>query len=365
MTTDPQKLVVVGMSGGVDSSVACFLLLEQGYTVIGVSLLTADNGQQAMEDAAAICRQLKIEHVILDIRQEFRQLIIADFVKAWLAGLTPNPCVSCNQQIKFFWLSQYAAKRGATYVATGHYATVRRQEGRLGLVRTSGDQKDQTYFLYRLSQEQLSRLIFPLAGQNKQEVRRLAQATGLLDSRGEAVADLPDSQDICFIDTSYLDFLKQEISATGPASARKFLAEGDVVNQAGELIGRHKGLLAYTLGQRKGFEVKTTERLFVLERDFANNCLVVGPHAALAKEKITVSDLVYSGTAHFTAGQQVQAKVRSSARLADCQVWPAGPDRLEVTFDQPVMGPTPGQSCVFYSSQDLILAGGVIEMPPA
>ncbi len=359
MSTDSPKKVIIGMSGGVDSSVACFLLQEQGFEVIGVSLWTAANSQQALLDAAAVCAQLNVQHHVLDIRQEFRQLVIDDFVKAWLAGLTPNPCVKCNQQIKFAQLVQFADQQGADFVATGHYAAVRSIKGRLALARTPADIKDQTYFLYRLSQEQLARLILPLAELDKEKVRQLAQAAGLANSHGQPVASQPDSQDICFIDSGYLEFLQEEIIRRDQKADLQLLQPGEVVDQAGQVIGSHKGLLAYTIGQRKGFSVKTTERLFVLGRDFKNNRLIVGPFSGLAQAGIQVTDLVYSGLAGFSAGQPAQAKLRSSARLVDCQIWPLGPDLLKVQFAEPVMTATPGQSCVFYDN-DLILAGGLI-----
>jgi tRNA-specific 2-thiouridylase len=354
--------VIIGMSGGVDSSVASLLLKQQGFTVIGLSLITHDRGMEAVADARAVCRRLGQELIVVDVRDSFRESIVHDFVDAWLAGLTPNPCVRCNPAIKFKTLLDTADQYGFRSVATGHYACVRRHpgSGRLALAKTDSGQKDQTYFLYRLQQEQLARLIFPLAGLSKPEVRRIAADYGLEGEQGTALAEKPDSQDICFIpEQDYLGLIRDEIVRRDLDDAQKVLEPGPIVDLQGRTIGRHKGLLAYTIGQRKGFDVKTTERLFVAARNFHDNTLVVAPFDHVLKQKIQVESVVYSGIGQFEDGQRAAARVRSSAQPAACRVFNSTDQTLTVLFDQPVAAPAPGQSCVFYD-EGMILAGGII-----
>ncbi len=356
------KKVVVGMSGGVDSSVASLLLQQQGFDVTGLTLVTHDGAQAAIDDAAAICRHLGIEHIVADVRRIFQERVIDDFVDAWVNGLTPNPCVRCNPSVKFSILQEQAGRLGGL-MATGHYAAVEKieQTGRLALTMTDSGQKDQTYFLYRLSQEQLSRLIFPLRHLKKDDVRSLAAAAGLAGGDRQALADKPDSQDICFInDRNYIRLIRDEVERRGMTDAARLLKEGPILDMDGREIGRHSGLLAYTIGQRKGFDVRTTERLFVIKKDAARNALVVGPYTAVLQETIMVSDVVYSGLASFQPGQACLARVRSSAQPVACRVFPQTDDRLAVHFSKPVAAPAAGQSCVFYAN-GIILAGGLID----
>ena len=213
-----KKSVIIGMSGGVDSSVASLLLREQGYHVTGLFLITHDDYSLALADATAVNHRLGLELLVLDVRERFRELVVGPFVDAWRTGLTPNPCVLCNPAVKFAELLVAADRSSCPFVATGHYASVRRhpQSGRLALAHTGAGQKDQTYFLYRLTQEQLARLVFPLAGLSKARVRQLAAAAGLTGKEGTALADKPDSQDICFIpDQDYLTLLRREFSRRG------------------------------------------------------------------------------------------------------------------------------------------------------
>lgn len=357
-----QNGVVIGMSGGVDSSVASLLLKQQGFAVVGLYLITHDRGMEAAADARAVCRRLGQELIVVDVRDSFRESIVNGFVDAWLAGLTPNPCVRCNPEIKFKALLDTADQYGYRHVATGHYASVRRHpgSGRLALAKTDSGQKDQTYFLYRLQQEQLARLIFPLAGLCKPEVRRMAADFGLEGEQGTALAEKPDSQDICFIpDQDYLGLLRDEINRRNLAGARNLLEPGPIVDLKGQIIGEHKGLLAYTIGQRKGFDVRTTERLFVISRDLHTNTLVVGPFAQVLKQVIQVESVVYSGIGQFAEGQRAMARVRSSAQPVSCRVYTNVDQSLTIRFDQPVSAPAPGQSCVFYD-EGMILAGGII-----
>ncbi len=353
--------VILGMSGGVDSSVAAFLLKQQGFDVHGISLLTSPLGQAGLEDAQAISRQLGIHWEMIDVQDIFRDIVIRDFVDAYTHGRTPNPCVLCNPSIKFNVLSQAAERLGCQHIATGHYAQVKTipDTGRLALAKTEAGLKDQTYFMYRLPQMVLARLIFPLAGMTKPDVRQIAEKAGLLGTYGDPVAAKPDSQDNCFVPgTSYVDYLRQQLEQQDHDALRLF-QEGPVVNMSGQHIGTHKGLVHYTLGQRKGFSVQTTERLFVVGRDYATNTLVVGPHEQVMFDRIRVVDPVYSGLSSISSGERLDARIRNSAKEVPCTVYPLDSGSLTVEFDHPVSAPAPGQSCVFYRD-GLIMAGGYI-----
>jgi len=364
MPPDPMSAadrhVVVGMSGGVDSSVASFLLREQGFSVSGIFLLTDDATCQALEDSRAVCRQLGIPFEAIDVRDRFRTQVVDAFVDAWLAGLTPNPCVLCNPTVKFDLLREAADRLGARWIATGHYAAVRRTtDNRLGLVQTDAGRKDQTYFLYRLGQDLLSRLLLPLADWQKDAVREKAVQAGLIAADGHSLGQKADSQDICFIpDGDYPALIRREAARRHVPVGRLF-DPGPVVDPDGKTIGRHKGLLHYTVGQRKGFEVRTTERLFVLAKQPGTNTLVVGPYGLLFRRRIRLADIAWSGAARLDDGQKVLARVRSSAAKVAASAWLLPDKTLSVVFDQPTALAAPGQSCVLYEDR-LILAGGII-----
>jgi tRNA-uridine 2-sulfurtransferase len=354
--------ILVGMSGGVDSTVASLILARQGWQVSGLSLLTSATGSQNLEDAEAVCRQLGIAWHFLDVSTFFHDKIIRSFIDSYMAGLTPNPCVICNAEIKFLHLLEAAERLGCEAVATGHYARIVRmpQTGRLALGKTTDSWKDQSYFLYRLTQQQLERLVFPLAGLDKATVRHMAGQADLLGKDGGSIADRPDSQDICFInDGDYADFIIKELGKD-PAHLLADLAQpGPVINHSGQTIGSHRGLIHYTVGQRKGFSVQTTERLFVVEKCPESNSLVVGSYSEILRQEIHVEKTVYSGLREMIEGEKLEARIRNSAREVPCRVYPEGQDSLRVVFDQPVAAPAPGQSCVFYR-EGVIMAGGVI-----
>ena len=352
------------MSGGVDSSVAAFLLRQQGWEVYGLSLLTDDATLGSIKDAGAISQQLGILWEILDIREKFREVVVNDFIRAYTDGRTPNPCVICNPSVKFAALYDAADRLGCSAVATGHYAAVRQvgETGRFALAKTDAGLKDQTYFMYRLSQNQLVRLVFPLSGMSKPEVRTIAAQPGLIGIGGTELAKKPDSQDCCFIpDGDYARYIEDALKKTGDISQVNLTKPGIVLNTSGQPIGTHKGLIHYTLGQRKGFQVQTTERLFVIDRDPVENTLTVGPFEAVLRQEIMVTDPVYSGLAAISPGERLEARIRNSAREVPCSVYPAANEALRVVFDQPVSAPAPGQSCVLYR-EGLIMAGGFISV---
>ena len=354
--------VLLGMSGGVDSSVASFLLQREGWEVTGLSLLTCDAGKPGLEDAEAVCRSLGIPWQMTDVRTEFRNTVIRDFIAGYLQGRTPNPCILCNPTIKFAVLAREADRLGCQAIATGHYARITRvpDSGRLALARTDAGLKDQTYFLYRLSQAQLGRMIFPLAGLDKPAVRRIAAEQQLAGRHGQPVAAKPDSQDNCFVpDGDYASYIRAELAAQGDETGLRLTEPGPVVNMSGEQVGTHKGLIHYTLGQRKGFQVQTIERLFVVGKNPAANSLTVGSYAQVLRRTILVVDPVYSGLAAIAPGERLMAKIRNSAREVPCRVDPLADGSLLVTFDQPAAAPAAGQSCVFYRD-GLIMAGGFI-----
>lgn len=361
LSTKPRK-ILLGMSGGVDSSVAAFLLQQQGWEVNGLSLLTDEATRSSIQDAEAISRQLGITWELLDIREKFRQLVVDDFIKAYTSGRTPNPCVVCNPLVKFNALLAAADRLGCVAVATGHYASIQRvgATGRLALAKTEAGLKDQTYFMYRLSQEQLAKIIFPLAGMDKPAVRAIAAQAGLTGSHGSDLARKPDSQDCCFIpDGDYASYIESVLQQTGDPAMQQLTKPGIVLDTSGHPVGTHKGLIHYTLGQRKGFQVQTTERLFVIDRDPVKNTLTVGPFTAVLRQEIKVIEPVYSGLAAIQPGERLEARIRNSAQEASCRVYPQHDGSLQAVFDQPVSAPAPGQSCVFYRD-GLIMAGGFI-----
>lgn len=358
--------ILVGMSGGVDSSVASLLLQRQGWHVTGLTLATHDGSWSAVADARAVCAQLGIELIVADVRERFRRLVIEPFQEAWLGGLTPNPCIRCNPWLKFAVLLEEAARLGCTALATGHYAAICRhpQSGRLALARTQSGEKDQSYFLSQLTQQQLAMLVFPLAGLEKQAVRQIAAEAGLVGSDRSQLAVKPDSQDICFVpDGDYAALLYQNIAQNRPAEAVRLFEPGPVADESGQIIGCHRGLIHYTIGQRKGFSVRTTERLFVIALQPERQTLVVGPFARVLQSRIRVIEIVWSGASSFIPGQVLHARVRSSAKPVPCRVQPGIDGALDVHFAEPVAAPTPGQICVFYE-QDLIMAAGMIDRWP-
>ena len=341
--------VLLGMSGGVDSSCSAAILRQAGYSVEGATLVVSDQGFSAARDASAVAEQLGIPHHVIDVRERFRKAVIDPFVEAYQAGVTPNPCVLCNPDLKFAVLTEEADRLGCAKVATGHYASVRQHPatGRWSLVSSNSGHKDQSYFLYRLSQRQLSRVLFPLADLDKPDIRDLAAKFGLKTAAGEAMASKKDSQDICFLpDGDYRTFIE------GHA--------GNIVSPEGEVIGTHQGLAGFTVGQRKGFEVKTTERLYVLSINPGQNTVTVGPYEQALRKNATLELPVYSGWENFPGSTRLQIRIRSSAArvwcLASSESSTSG-NRIHIEFDEPVFAPAPGQSGVLYDGET-VAAGG-------
>ena len=346
--------IVVGLSGGVDSSAAAALLCDRGEDVVGVTLwLMKGKGQccsEGMVDAAAICEQLGIEHHVVDSREVFQTEIIDYLVQGYSQGITPLPCSQCNKTVKFGPMLTYARETlGIDRIATGHYAQVRRnpESGRHELLRAVDRQKDQSYFLYDLSQDVLGSVDFPLGGCTKGETRAIAAQFNL------STADKPESQDLCLIEShgSMQSFLDQYITPQG----------GDIVTEDGTVLGKHQGIHRYTIGQRKGLGIAYPEPLFVLRLDGGRNQVVVGPRSSAHWWGCTVQRLNWVSMAEPTTPFRAQVQVRYRTPPDWAQVIPLGDGRLEIQFEVPQFSITPGQAAVWYDG-DRLLGGGVIEV---
>ena len=344
--------VVIGMSGGVDSSVAAALLKDDGYDVIGVTMRLWDgNGvcgsSEASDDAHRVCDMLGIKHCVSDMRDVFSKFVIDYFVSEYVSGKTPNPCIACNKFLKFDAMVEEAEKLNADFIATGHYAKIEYdKKSKRFLLKSVSSSKDQTYVLYNLTQTQLSRLLLPLGGfKDKDEVRRYAE------NRGLVTANKPDSQEICFIpDNDYSAFIERQ---TGIAPS-----EGNFVDTDGNVLGRHKGIVNYTVGQRKGLGIAFGEPMFVIRIDAEKNEVVLG------RQGSEFSESLYAENPNFIAFDtpptsfEAQAKIRYSAKPACCTVTVCG-NRLFVKFDAPQRAVTPGQAVVFYND-DTVIGGATI-----
>jgi tRNA-specific 2-thiouridylase len=350
------------MSGGVDSSVAAALLAGQGLDVVGITLRVwpwreADDpagrfgsccSPEAVHDARAVARQLGIPHYVLNSEREFEEAVIGRFVGEYAAGRTPVPCVACNRDIKFGSLLHRARAWGAAGVATGHYARVTRDEptGRYLLWRSADARKDQSDFLWPLTQEQLAAARFPVGDLSKEAVRERARALGL------ATADKPESQEICFVpDGDYRAFVR--------ARAPEAFRPGPIVDTGGRVLGRHQGLAAYTVGQRRGLGLAGPRPLYVTALDPVRNAVVVGESAAVEVERIWAEQVNLIAVEALSGPIRVTARIRHSHAPAAATVEPAGPGQVAVRFDTAQRAPAPGQSVVFYQG-DLVVGGGVI-----
>lgn len=350
--------VVVAMSGGVDSSVAAALLVEQGYEVIGIMMrLWSEPAEGAMApanrcctpdqmmDARRVAAHLGIPFYVIDVRDHFRRSIVQFFLDEHAAGRTPNPCIECNRQIRFTYLLDRAMALGADFLATGHYARVEHNQGVYRLLQGIDAGKDQSYVLHMLGQSHLARVLFPIGGYTKSEVRALAGVHGL------SVAGKHDSQDLCFLkDGDYRGFLRRY----GDGGAQP----GAIVESDGRVLGQHTGLPDYTIGQRKGLPISSGEPLYVLGKDAANNVLVVGSRAALGRERLMARQVNWIGGAP-PGPVAAEVKIRYKAAPARATVVPGPHDRAEVLLEEPAYGVTPGQAIVFYDGH-VCLGGGLI-----
>lgn len=360
MPTDGRR-IAAAMSGGVDSAVAAGLLVSQGCSVIGVTMRLwhapmvedCENpccSAESVDAARRAARVLGIDHIVLNVADVFRDIVVADFISEYAAGRTPNPCVVCNARIKFGELHRRLMMLGVDLVATGHYArrTADPISGRWLLSRAADRAKDQTYVLYRLTQDQLARSLFPLGGMTKPEVRAIARSMGL------DVAERHDSQEICFVPPGmYRDFLAAQDSA--------LTTPGPIMDPDGRVIGEHTGVAMYTVGQRKGLGALTTHRgpLYVLEIRPDENGIVVGPEELLYRRSFDACDVAFIPFDSLEDEIDVTAQVRYKSPAAPARISPLGRQSVHVEFSTAQRAVTPGQSVVFYSG-DLVVGGGVI-----
>lgn len=355
-----KKKVVVGMSGGVDSSVAAYLLKEQGYEVIGVTMqiwqkededTVSENGGccglSAVEDAARVAQRLEIPHYVMNFRNEFQDKVIRYFMEEYLAGRTPNPCIACNRYVKWESLLQRSLQIGAEYIATGHYARITKLvNGRYALQRSATAAKDQTYALYNLTQDQLAHTLMPVGDFEKSRIREIADEIGL------SVAHKPDSMEICFVpDQDYAGYIKE--------NSGRDIPEGNFVTTDGTVIGRHKGITHYTVGQRKGLNLSMGRPVFVVEIRPETNEVVIGDSTDVFTDRLVCSKLNFMSVEDISEDTPVIAKIRYNHHGAAAVVRRTGPDEAEVLFEEPVRAVTPGQAVVFYDG-DYVLGGGTI-----
>lgn len=347
------KKVVVGLSGGVDSSVAAAVLHRQGYEVVGLTLwLMKGKGQccsEGMVDAASLCEQLGIPHEIVDSRDLFQTHIVDYLVTGYGEGVTPLPCSQCNKAVKFTPMLNYAQETlGIDQIATGHYARIRYDatSGRYQLMRAVDLHKDQSYFLYDLSQDVLATVLFPLGEQTKTETRRIATEFGL------SVADKPDSQDLCLVEShgSMRDFLNKYISEK----------EGEIVDLSGKVLGKHQGIHHYTIGQRKGLGIAAPDPLYVVKLDPVMNRVIVGDRDSAGSLDCSVTRLNWVSMTEPTTPIRCEVQVRYRSSPVAVSVVPLEGDRVKLVFDEPQFGITPGQAAVFYNGE-ILLGGGIIE----
>lgn len=349
--------VAVGLSGGVDSAVAALLLREAGYQVIGVTLRTWEAGSGAysrccdISDARSTAMQLGIPYYNINSLPEFNEHVTEPFIRDYMTGLTPNPCVACNRHVKWARLLEFADDAGADYIATGHYArVVRTAEGRYTVQMASAASKDQTYMLYQLTQDQLARTLMPLSDFTKDDVRKLAEDAGL------AVAGKKDSQEICFVlDGGYAEYIDAHVEGTLPPP-------GDFVDTDGNVLGRHKGIVNYTVGQRKGLGLALGYPAYVTEIDAEHNRVIIGNEASVMKDEIICRDLNFMSIEDIKEGQSVEAfvKIRYHHPAVPAILERAGDSSVRIRFREAVKAPAPGQSAVFYDGERRVLGGGII-----
>lgn len=353
------KKVVIGMSGGVDSSVAAYLLKKAGYDVIGVTMQIWQKeaavvseeggccGLSAVEDARRVAHALEIPYYVMNFRDEFQKRVIDYFVAEYAAGRTPNPCIACNRYVKWEALLQRSLAIGADYIATGHYARVMQlPNGRYTLKVSKTAAKDQTYALYNLTQEQLAHTLMPVGEFTKDEIRALAEELAL------PVAHKPDSQEICFIpDNDYGGFLDRELGGQIP--------EGNFVDRLGNVLGRHKGITHYTIGQRKGLNLAMGHPVFVTEIRPETNEVVIGEAEDVFTDRLICKDLNFMSIPDLEGEMEVMAKIRYNHRGSRCIIRRIDAEHVECYFPEKVRAVTPGQAVVFYE-EDYVVGGGTI-----
>lgn len=349
------KKITIAMSGGIDSAVAALLLSREGAEISGATMRLCQrllpDGNDASDtditDAKAICDKLGIIHRVYDFKKEFHSTVIKNFIDTYIGGGTPNPCIVCNKTIKFGIMLDEELRRGADYIATGHYAKIEKDSnGRYLIRKADDDKKDQTYMLWSLSQYQLSHTLFPLSKYTKAEIRAFAEEAGF------SIARKSDSQDICFVpDGDYASFIEKELGNAYPA--------GNYVDKDGKILGKHKGMIHYTIGQRKGLGISMNKHVFVTAKNSENNTVTLGDESELFRDRVIIKGFNLIPFDKLNSGMHLEAKVRYSQKQSPAYVEQTGDDELTLVFDTPQRAPAKGQSAVLYDG-DYLIGGGII-----
>jgi len=344
-----KKKVAVAISGGVDSAVCALLCKKEGYEVIGVTMRLLEN-EDRIEKAREIAKKIGIPHYTIDVRKIFKKYIITNFCEEYKKGRTPNPCIRCNQYIKFGVLLKKAKQLGAKYLATGHYARIEynKEKGKYLLKKGCDLDKDQSYFLYRLTQKELAYILMPLGNFTKDKIKEIAREQKL-----PIEEDMRESQEICFIpENNYSEFLKKYLSEE--------IKPGLILDTQGKLLGKHKGIIFYTIGQRRGLGISAKIPLYVVEINEEENALIVGPENELYKSNLEVCEVSYVTEDKLKKSLNSKVKIRYRHKEAPAIVYPLEDKKVHIKFTQPQRAITPGQSAVFYN-EDIVIGGGVIE----
>lgn len=341
-----KKKVAIGLSGGVDSSVAAYLLKEQGYDVIGLTLRLCSE-VDVSEDAKKVAEMLSIPHYILDLRDDFKENVIDYFVDEYMNGRTPNPCAVCNKKIKFGTMLDKAKELGAEYIATGHYARIEEHNGRYIIAAAEDEKKDQTYMLHGLSQEVLKHILMPCGEYSKDEIRKKAKEIGL------EVHNKKDSMEICFIpDNNHGEYIKGLTNGE--------VKRGNFIDKNGKVLGKHKGIINYTIGQRKGLGLALGEPVFVIDILPETNQVVVGKEEEIFKTSLIAKDVNFIPFEKLENSMEVEAKIRYSISRSKATISSLGNGKVKVQFENKQRAITKGQCVVFYS-KDILIGGGTIE----